>query len=118
MRTLLRWTHLVALLGCVACDPSEFTDGEPCAEDADCSRKQACLRTAAEGELGLPGVCSEQAGGCIHGQQLGCACTPEQYEQDCDIPALPLYDGYPDMECDATELVCVELSDSEETEEG
>jgi hypothetical protein len=118
MRTLLRIACALAIAAGFACDASEETDGEPCSVDDDCSRKQSCLRTDAERGLGLPGVCSTKSD-CIHGQQLGCACTPEVYEADCIIPALPLYEGYPEMECDATTLVCVVPTvDEEETEEG
>ena len=103
MRTLV---CALAIAAGSACDASEQTEGEPCHVDDDCSRKQSCLRTDAERELALPGVCSTKSD-CIHGQQLGCACTPEVYEQDCIIAALPLYEGYPEMECDEATLVCV-----------
>jgi hypothetical protein len=117
MRAILQWWPCVLLLA-AACDASEATQDEPCAVDEDCGGKQSCLRTASERELGLPGICSTQSGDCIHGRQLGCACTPEQYEMDCIAPALPLYEGYPEMECDPQALLCVVPSESEETEGG
>lgn len=104
MRRLIVTTILV-LSG--ACDLAETLDGEPCEVDRDCSRKQSCLRTDAERENDLPGVCSDDDDECVLGQQLGCACTPDTYPTDCSTPVLSSTVEYPDMTCDPTQLVCI-----------
>jgi hypothetical protein len=99
-----------------ACDLSTQLDGEPCEIDRDCGRKQSCARTDAERGAGLPGVCADD-GECTTGKQLGCACIPDGYPEDCTNAALPSTIDSPMMTCDPTQLVCV-VAVGGETSEG
>ena len=110
---ILPWISLASL---GACDLSTQLEGEPCVVDRDCSRKQSCARTDAERDAGLPGVCADD-GECTTGKQLGCACIPDGYPEDCTNAVLSSPIEYPSMTCDPTQLVCVvEVNDA--TSEG
>lgn len=100
-------TMLVA--GAIGCDTvSSELAGEPCTSEADCSAKQSCARTDEEIARGLPGACDSRQRGCVPGQQLGCACTPDDVELDCSMQAIPVVVAYPSMICDAVRLVCID----------
>jgi hypothetical protein len=105
---------LIALAG--ACDHSEEFDGEPCDVQEDCWHKQECSRTNAEEQADLPGVCVDKGTGCMPGQQLGCACDPEDSSMDCSYPVLSSGIEYPAMMCDPTQLVCVLATEDASTE--
>lgn len=105
MRRLLSIAILSLFAG--ACDLSDTTEGEPCDVDKDCWHKQECARTNPERQADLPGVCEEKGTGCVVGQQLGCACDPEDSSMDCSIPVLSSTVEYPEMMCEPTQRVCV-----------
>jgi hypothetical protein len=96
-----------------ACLASEL-EGQPCAVDKDCWNTQQCTRTPQEEALDLDGLCLPKKTGCQEGQQLGCACDPADFEADCSTFAAPDRDGYPEMMCDMTMLVCVAVPTEEQ----
>lgn len=99
---------LAGLLGaCV--DLSEELEGQPCTVEDDCWHTQDCARTQLEELYALPGVCVPEDTQCVHGQQLGCSCTPGDPYANCTIIALPveLYAFYPKMVCDPAFFQCV-----------
>ena len=96
-----------------SCDLSDDLEGEPCAVQRDCWHEQECARTDAERELDLPGICAEKGTGCTPGQQLGCACVPDEPDMDCSFTIVPTEMEYPDMTCDPSTRVCVPATETE-----
>jgi hypothetical protein len=107
----------LALALASGCDLSDELEGEPCGSARDCWHKQECARTDAEAQAGLPGVCAEAGTGCLEGQQLGCACDPEDASLDCSFPAVPSATEYPVMMCEPMQRLCV-LAPQEPATEG
>jgi|SRR5687767_15774225 len=101
----------------LACDLSEALEHEPCAIDKDCWHTQRCARTPSEVEYNLPGLCLAEDEPCAFGEQLGCGCDPADSALGC-TPSLTVGEGYPQMQCDPEQLVCVIATEEEgETEE-
>lgn len=113
MRAVITIT-IAALLG--GCAIAEQLEGEPCAVEEDCFGTQHCARTPEEDALALDGLCLPKKRDCEKGQQLGCACDPADFDADCSSFFAPTREGYPDMMCDATLLVCVAIPTETATE--
>jgi hypothetical protein len=113
---MTRLACILSLAIAGGCDLSEDLDGEPCDVPQDCWHKQECARTEAEQQAGLPGICVEKGTGCAPGQQLGCACDPEDGSMDCSNTIVPLDTEYPAMMCEPTQRVCVLATQDASTE--
>lgn len=106
MRRVVRLLFLAALP--CACDLTDELKDQPCDVDDDCwPDKQHCARTDLERQSDLPGVCKPKDIACVPGQQLGCPCSPTEYEMNCTSAAVPSAIDYPVMVCDEALLVCV-----------
>jgi len=108
MRRLLTRTLGLLLVIAGGCDLADELKGEPCDVDDDCWHTQHCARTDAEQQAALPGVCLAKDVPCSTGEQLGCACVPDDYDKGCTLPAISSTEiAYPAMICDEALLVCV-----------
>lgn len=117
MRRIARLLFLAALP--CACDLTEELKDQPCDVDDDCwPKKQHCARTEPERQADLPGVCKPKDIACVPGQQLGCPCSPTEYDMSCMTAAVPAAIEYPVMVCDEVQLVCVVEPMDATSEEG